>query len=137
MLQCESFHHEKLYVDCLKPHHTFLHPCLAWHCNFIKKYYLHIKKTNISCIRIQQDACTFFHKKKKKVIPPFVYNHKLTTRHTLRTWNMSRKTMDELQRGQELLRKEISPLKIQLGWVMKTLQALLRREGNLTPIAAA
>lgn len=36
--------------------------------------------------------------------------------------------MDELNRGQDLLREEVNQLKSQMGWVMETLQALLRRE---------
>lgn len=49
---------------------------------------------------------------------------------------MFQKTMDELQQGQEVLREEVNQLKSQMGWVMETLQDLLRREGKPTPIAA-
>lgn len=42
-------------------------------------------------------------------------------------------TTYELQRGQELLREEVNQLKTQMSLVMEILQALLRKEGSLTP----
>jgi hypothetical protein len=39
---------------------------------------------------------------------------------------MSQEIMDELSKSQEALKEELNLLKIQMGWVVETLQALLR-----------
>ncbi|XP_058782684.1 uncharacterized protein LOC131657242 [Vicia villosa] len=44
------------------------------------------------------------------------------------------KSMEELQQDQELLRAEVSQLKIQMDQIMETLQVLLKRECNFPPI---
>lgn len=50
---------------------------------------------------------------------------------------MSQMIMDELQRDQELLREEVNQVKTHMSMVIGILQALLKKEGNLTPISAA
>ncbi|KAI5444840.1 hypothetical protein KIW84_013210 [Lathyrus oleraceus] len=47
---------------------------------------------------------------------------------------MSQDMMDELRKSQEALKEELNILKIQMGWVMETLQALFRKEGHPIPI---
>ena len=48
---------------------------------------------------------------------------------------MIQKTMEELQRDQELLREEVNQLKGQMSQVLEILQVLLKREGISSPIA--
>src|SRR4051812_3612801 len=43
---------------------------------------------------------------------------------------MYRKTMEELQQDQELLRAEVNQLKSQMNQIMEILQVLLKREDN-------
>src|SRR4051812_46010756 len=44
------------------------------------------------------------------------------------------KSMEELQQDQELLRAEVSELKIQMNQIMEILQVLLKKECNIPPI---
>src|ERR1051325_563441 len=64
-------------------------------------------------------------------------NIKLSTRRTLRIPRMSQKAIDELQRGQELLKEEVKHLKSRMSLVMDLLQVVLKRECNTTPISAS
>lgn len=64
-------------------------------------------------------------------------NIKLSTRRTFRTPRMSQRTIDELQRGHELLKAEVKHLKSQMNLVMDLLQVVLKRECNTTPISAS
>ena len=45
--------------------------------------------------------------------------------------------MGELQRDRELLREEVNQLKSQVGWIMETLQVLLRITDYFPPISTA
>src|ERR1044072_2469753 len=63
-------------------------------------------------------------------------NIKLSTRHTFRTPRMSQRAIDELQRGQELLKAEVKHLKSQMNLVMDLLQVVLKRECNTVPSSA-
>src|ERR1051325_6612977 len=64
-------------------------------------------------------------------------NIKLSTQRTFRTPRMSQRAIDELQRGQELLKAEVKHLKSQMSLVMDLLQVVLKRECNTTPISAS
>src|ERR1051325_8828763 len=64
-------------------------------------------------------------------------NIKLSTRRTFRTPKMSQRTIDELQRGQELLRAEVKHLKSQMNLVLDLLQVVLKRECNTAPISTS
>src|ERR1043165_7214288 len=50
---------------------------------------------------------------------------------------MSQKTIDELQRGQELLKEKVKHLKGQMSLVMDLLQVVLKSECNTAPISAS
>ncbi|KAI5426549.1 hypothetical protein KIW84_032111 [Lathyrus oleraceus] len=56
----------------------------------------------------------------------------LDTRLEQRT--MSQEMMDKLRKSQEALKEELNLLKSQMGWVVETLQALLRKGGHPIPI---
>src|ERR1051325_2585524 len=79
-----------------------------------------------------------FHLHQKKLMSFLLSrNIKLSTRRTFRTPRMSQRTIDELQRGQELLKAEVKHLKGQMSLVMDLLQVVLKRECNTTPISAS
>lgn len=78
-----------------------------------------------------------YHFPENKLIHPLSMTSEVIPNTRLEKRTMSQEMMYELRKGQEALKEELNLLKSQMGCVLETLQALLRKEDHHVPIILA